>query len=45
MRPVLAGLSLLGRNGAAVLREVEAEHPNEEIRRLAQFLLGRTPEH
>jgi hypothetical protein len=44
-RPALAGLSLLGRDGAAVLREIERDHPNEEVRRLAQFLLGRTPEH
>ncbi len=44
-KPVLAGLSLLGADGVAVLREIERDHPNEEIRRLAQFLLGRTPEH
>jgi hypothetical protein len=44
-KPALAGLSLLGSDGAAVLREIEQEHPNEQIRRLAQFLLGRTPEH
>ncbi|HEU4431122.1 MAG TPA: hypothetical protein VFT98_20360 [Myxococcota bacterium] len=45
MRPALAGLSLLGPDGAAVLREIERDHPNEDLRRLAQFLLGRTPEH
>ena len=44
-KPALAGLSLLGRDGVAVLNEIERDHPNEEIRRLAQFLLGRTPEH
>jgi hypothetical protein len=44
-KPALAGLSLLGRDGAAVLREIEASHPNEQTRAFAQFLLGRTPEH
>jgi len=44
-RPALAALSLLGREGLAVLREIERDHPNEELRQLAQFLLSRTPEH
>ena len=37
--------SLLGGDGALVLREIEATHPSEKTRALAQFLLGRTPEH
>ncbi|MFI5318849.1 MAG: hypothetical protein ACHQ6V_04675 [Myxococcota bacterium] len=45
LKPALAGLSVLGRDGAAVLNEIERDHPNAEIRRLAQFLLGRTPAH
>ena len=44
-RTALAGLGVLGRDGAAVLREIAREHANDEIRELAQFLLGRTPEH
>jgi hypothetical protein len=45
IRPALAGLALLGRDGADVLREIERDHPNAQLRELAQFLLGRTPEH
>jgi hypothetical protein len=41
----LAGLAQLGREGAAVLAEIARDHPNEEARELATFLLGRTQPH
>ena len=45
IKPALAGLSLLGKDGQIVLLEIEREHPNEELRQLARFLLGREPAH
>lgn len=45
IKPALAGLSQLGRPGHAVLSEIEQSHPNEELQRLARFLLGRDPAH
>jgi hypothetical protein len=41
----LAGLAQLGREGAAVLEEIARDHPREETRELATFLLGRTQPH